>query len=436
MLNKLILLAHLKFNQTRIKHLCVSEEDYVKKLIDRPYEALLRANVDIGRNNIYANIFPVTKYYENLSEMCVVGTCICFYVGDNARVARGQREDFNDRIPIRSWRYGFEQRVLGSTVRDVDDFPIFDERLKNLASYSLEILDYGYEDGKMLYGQYFYELEKEKYAERKKREAEHEARIIATGWKLLNSKDFDNALEEYFSIHNPFKMDRQESFDLESKSIGVAGCDINIDRQYIHLRCLDDLDQFRGKSLSGPPFGHGSGFAHEFLRKLYNRDNDGFEWDDEFEVPTSQLNDIFSDGGNYISEAYDDEDCFALLGGNGISKKDFANSLKELWINRKSTQTYLMVHTIFGIGFNDSKIFVKEIHGVKFRLSDDENGLVCEKVGDHSSVKSDLFFIHSEEKGEIDLNDADKLVVEKFIDRYKPPPPPIEESHVDDEIPF
>ena len=426
MLEKLILLARLRFNQTRIKHLCVSDEDYVKELIDRPYEALLRANVDIGRTGFHANIFPVTKYYENLSEMCVVGTCVCFYVGDNASIAHRQRDEFSDRIPIRSWRYGIEQKIFGRAVKDVDDFPKYNEGLKKLASFSLDILDYGYEDGKMLYGQYFYELEQKKYSERKKREAEHEARNIARGWTLLISEDFGNALSEFFYIHNSFNVDADGAYEIEPDSIELSSCKIIVERQYILMRCLDDLDKYEGKSLD---------FTEK--RKLLSCDFLSSAFDGTpFEVFTSQLNNIFSSDGDYITGVYDHEDSSKLLLSHGISKQDFSFSLKETWLNWKETFPEDTVISILEVIFNDSKISVKENHSVKFRLSDDGNGLVCVSKGEGGSIEPDLFWTYSKEKGEIDLSDADKLVVEKFIDKYKPPPTPVEESQVDDEIPF
>ena len=117
MFKKVKLLVQLKLNQTKIKHLCVSDEDYINKLIEKPYQALLQANVDIGDTSVYINVLPLISYtQQGIPLTSVDGLKVCFFIGKYACPQLG--EQFNKPIYLGSWHSGIFSTAVNVPYED------------------------------------------------------------------------------------------------------------------------------------------------------------------------------------------------------------------------------------------------------------------------------------------------------------------------------
>jgi len=374
------LFTQLKLNQTKIKHLCVSDEGYLNKLINKPYEALLQVNIDIGDNRIYINVAPLFSYTNRGQFMFVDGLKVFFFIGKN--VLPNLDEYFGNPVHLGSWQTG-PLSVTWNAPRENFD-------LDKISSLSMEINGYGFENGKLLNREHFDKIyEEQRIKHEKKVEKE-----TASGHRFLKSNEFYRALEDFFYVHKPYIISKFGLYVIDSEEIEIENFKIKNKGSFIHMN-IDLVEKYEA-----------DGTTRRFTGCPSN-----------FQISLPLLSDVFLADGLHARIIFDDPDVSSSFYNEGVSKQDFVNSLKQYWVHRKDWDedpASIRVDSKLEFIFNDSVVPVQESHPVLFRISEDEKGLVYKKwIGGSQSVSPVLG-----ENPELFLSDEDKSVVVKFINKF------------------
>lgn len=372
------LLAQLKLNQTKIKHLCVSDEGYLNKLINKPYEALLQANVDTGDNRIYINVAPLFSYIDRGTFTSVDGLKVFFFIGK--KVFPNIDDYFGNPVHLGTWHTGMFSTSWNAPRENLD--------LDKFASLSIEVNGYGFENGKLLNREHFDKIHEEQRIIHEKKVKKE----TASGHRFLHSNDVYSALEDFFFVHKPYIINKFGAYIFDFEEIGIENFNIKIKSQIIYMG-NDLVEKYEAdgntrRSIACAP---------------------------DFQIPIHQLGDLFLADGSFVTTIFDNPDVSSSFYDEGVSKQDFVNSLKQYWVHRKDWDNFdVVISSKLDFIFNETVVPVEESHGAIFRINKAEIGLFYDEWHTRNQRASP----RPEGNPELFLSDEDKSVVVKFINKF------------------
>jgi len=376
-------MARLKLNATMFKHLCVSHELYLGRLIENPIAALQEANIDCGNIELYVNVLPSIVQHNNTTMRTIMGIEICFFLGEKASLARSRSGDFYSRIGLQ----GIDDPLItNSGWSHESSRRRSEEEIRRMISTSVTINEYGLYEGKVHDNRFFYKIFSVEMAEWRERKQAQERYRAEKGVDIFHTPKFAEALNGFFFDHKPFEIDKQGRYQFDQEEIGLEGLDVQVVDQFI-----------RFKSSYGV---FGSSFPSVLEIGLFS--------------------DIFSNESSpFKKEEFSEPDDY-----DGVPRlaDDDDRSYLEIWKESKTKTIGGTIRSQFVLVFDDVTIPVLEEHDGLFGIDESETGVeLMELDYEFQNLTAYLDEILKPDQVQSVSEDA-KRVVERFIEKFQPTP--------------